>query len=70
MYIGHEWVNLGTFDIFSVGKCLNEWSSGALAMNGLIKLPLTYPGLQKVKWLNQRCIGHEYVNNLWYILDG
>ena len=33
---GHEWVNLTTFNIFLVGKGLKEWSSGALAMNGLI----------------------------------
>ena len=34
---GHEWVNLTTFDIFLVGIGLNEWSSGALVMNGLIE---------------------------------
>ena len=59
---GHEWVNLTTFNIFLVGKGLNEWSSGALAMNGIIKLPLTFHGLQKVKRLIFRCIGQEWVN--------
>ena len=39
--IDHELVNLTTFDIFLVGKGSNEWSSRALAMNGLIKSPLT-----------------------------
>ena len=34
---GHEWVNLKTFNILLVGKGLNEWSSGALAMNRLIE---------------------------------
>ena len=34
---GHAWVNLKTFDIFLVGKGLNEWSSGAMAMKGFIK---------------------------------
>ena len=29
-----EWVNLITFDIFLVGKGLNELSSGALAIDG------------------------------------
>ena len=35
--------------IFLVGTGLNEWSSGALAMNCLMKLPLTNSGWQRVK---------------------
>ena len=34
---GHEWFNLTTYDIFLMGIGLNEWSPGALAMDGLIK---------------------------------
>ena len=30
---GPTWFNLSTSDIFLVGKGLNEWLSGALAMN-------------------------------------
>ena len=59
---GHELVNLITFKIFLMGKGLNELSSGALVMNGLIKGPLTFPGLQKIKRLILRCIGQEWVN--------